>query len=102
MIDYTETDGKYTAKYKYVWYYGCEGSQPTTLYGSYNDAKEKKNAIYEIDMDNYANGIIPEGTINQIIEDNWESFKDKLDTYTYTFITENNHYVLNFFLREDN
>ena len=101
MIDYNETDGKYTAKYKYVWYYGCEGSQPTTLYGSYNDAKEKKNAIYEIDMDNYENGIIPEGTINQIIEDNWESFKDKLDTYTYTFITENNHYVLNFFQREE-
>lgn len=101
MIDYTEKDSKYTAKYKYVWYYGCEGDQPTTLYGSYSDASEQKNAIFEIDMDKYENGIIPDGTIKQMMEENWDTLKYKLDTYTYTFITENGHYVLNFFLRED-
>lgn len=99
VIDYREDNGQYTIKYKYIWYYGCEGDQPYTWYGSYNDAKEQKNAIYEIDATQ--NSIISTETITQMAETNWDNLKTKLDTYTYTFIIENNHYVLDFFQRED-
>ena len=101
VIDYQENNGEYTIKYKYVWYYGCEGSQPDTWYGSYNDADSQKNAIYSIDTSKYDHNTIPSDVVEDEVKTNWQSIESKLDTYTYTFKIEDNHYVLSNFRRTE-
>lgn len=101
VLDYSENNDEYVIKYKYVWYYGCEGAQPDIWYGNYMNAKNQQNAIFALDISKYDHGILPTDIIKNEVEKNWQSIEDKLDTYTYTFKFENNHLVLTNFRRTE-
>lgn len=101
VIDYSYNNGEYIIKFKYIWYYGCEGTQPDTWYGNYMNAKNKQNSIFVIDISKYDHGILPSNAIKNEAEKNWQSIEEKLDIYTYTFKYENNRLVLTNFRRTE-
>ena len=101
VIDYTENNDEYTIKYKYVWFYGCEGSQPDVWYGKYYEAQNQNAPIYKMDISKYDHGIIKNEDLKTEIENNWSSIENKLDTYIYTFKYENNHLVLTNFRKTE-
>lgn len=75
-----EKDGKYVATYKYIFTYGCETDDETILYGSYEDAKAGKNKL----------GKLTNESDTKEIQEKYDSIKDSLMTYTYTFEKSNN------------
>lgn len=82
--DYIKEDNKYTISAKYIWHWQNE-SGLRVFYGSYDDAKNQTNPIYEV----------PEGKntftyeeMNKIIENN------SIETYNFTFEKQNNNFKL--------
>lgn len=81
LISLEEKSGKYVAAYKYIFDYSCEGESPVSIYGSYEDAINKRNKLGEVDGYGYST---PE-EFDEVMAYKYESIKDSLMTYTYTF-----------------
>ncbi len=82
LISFEEKNGKYVAVYKYIFDYSCEGDDPVSLYGSYEDAINKRNKLDELGGFEYST---PE-EYNDVLAKKYEDIKNSLMTYTYTFV----------------
>ncbi len=95
MVDYIEENNKYIIKYKYAFYYGCEGSAGEKIYGSYDDAlKQNSNYVFEVDLNSLVTDGDPHEQIKKIEEENYKNYSDKLDTYNYVFEKNNDQFLL--------
>ena len=101
---YTETilftvsnNDTYTIKQRYVFGNKTgDGPMPYILYHSgidaYNEKNEFKKFNEEDGVGEYKTDYITPAT--EYIVDNYDTIKDKLSTYTYTFKKENNQYII--------
>lgn len=78
LEDFKENKGQYVATYKYAFTYSTEGDL-VTVYGNFEDAQIQREDKVLMEQNSY------DEDIKKKIEDNYESLKSKMATYTYTF-----------------
>lgn len=89
----TKKDGVYTVEVQTLYATPCEDLclPDGIIAGSYKDAVDKKNAVLTDNSgwydDNY-------NIIQSKVYEDYNKIKDKMPVYTYTFVLENGHYVL--------
>lgn len=84
---FEEKNGQYSISYKYVFNASKGfGSDTDSIYGKYSDAESGINAIHTFTANaNQNNGMIDTSDQVNYIKENFDSFEDKLSTYTYVF-----------------
>ncbi len=98
LRDFKEENDSYIISYQYIFYYGCEGDGIDMVYGSYEDAKNKKNPVFKITLTNNEDIL---SLVKSKFQIEYEMIQNKLDTYTYTFTKEGSNYILTNFNREN-
>lgn len=85
--NFKENNGQYSISYKYVFGVLREfGADNDSVFGTYSDAKNNTNPIHTFVADiNINNGVVDPSTEPKYIEQNYNSFENKLLTYIYTF-----------------
>lgn len=89
ISDYQVKDNKYILSVKYMFPDDCEGWEK--FYGSYGyDNQNESNFIVKAYTESFESNDINYIDPKKYLEDNYDSIKDKLDTYIYTFEVNNN------------
>lgn len=88
--EFKEENGKYYLSKKYLWCMsGTDSDDCFTVYGSYDNAKEQKDKIATVPEPPVTNeneeDYSEENIYQKYMDENYESIKDKLETYTYVF-----------------
>ncbi len=88
--EFKEENGKYYLSRKYLW--GTSGNDANdcfSVYASYDNAKDKKDKITSVqdamNMNENEDNYSEENIYQKYMDENYESIKDKLETYTYVF-----------------
>ena len=100
-IDSYVKDNKYVVVNKYLFANGYSSaigndSNTSVLYGNYNSAVSGSND-YDKNASNYVTkleNVYSNDDIKNYAMKNYDSIKDKLDTYTYTFEKKDGHFVI--------
>lgn len=87
IINYRKNDDKYVLEVKYIFTNnGDSGDRGQYGYGSWNHLSDESKHIVEIytyESDFNIKTLIPD--LQKYLDENYDSIKDKLDTYVYTF-----------------
>lgn len=88
VVAYTNNNNQYTISIKYGWYKNTlsEGPEDLYAYTTYNDAKKNINSVYKIDAERVEElDYEIENEFSKFFEENYETYKEQMDTYNYVF-----------------
>lgn len=88
ILSFSENDGKYTLSVKYLWSeLGETLFDNHKFYGKYNDSLNGQNELGDLPVEVFTGD---QEDVDKWFEENFDSFKDELETYNYVFVKENN------------
>ena len=92
-VSFNNENNKYMISVKYIFVdNGDSGDRGLNGYGTMDDLKENKNPIVQLYDDNTNTRIIDD--IQKYLDNNFDTLKNKLATYNYTFEKQNDKIVL--------
>lgn len=94
------SENEYSISYQYLFTWENHGEVDNNVYFSYEDVKNKVNGIKVFDIQGMLNSYDElEKELNDYVENNYDSIKDKMVTHNYVFSYELGKYNLkNFYL----
>ena len=92
-VSFTDQEGKYILSVKYIFVDNYDsGDRGLNGYGNMDDLRTNINPIVQLRDDQNNKQLVDD--VQNYLDDNFNSLKDKLATYTYTFERQNGKIVL--------